>query len=285
MNFENIIGNEENKELLKSIIKNKNISHSYMFTGTNGIGKLLFAKEFAKEILNSEKSLENNPDFYVIEPIGNTIKIDQIRDIIKKTFEKPISSDKKIYIINDSNKMTKEAQNALLKTLEEPPQYVVIILIAENKNLFLPTIKSRCTEIFFNKLTDDEVKEILIKNYGYNPNSTILKMANGSAYKAIQLKDDNCNYDQIERTFLNLNNITLIDAINSKDLIFKNKDNINEILEYINLIFMQETKKQKTEYINCIQIVEDTKERLKRNNNYDMTIDNLIMKLWEEING
>lgn len=285
MNFENIIGNEENKELLKSIIKNKNISHSYMFTGTNGIGKLLFAKEFAKEILNSEKSLENNPDFYVIEPIGNTIKIDQIRDIIKKTFEKPISSDKKIYIINDSNKMTKEAQNALLKTLEEPPQYVVIILIAENKNLFLPTIKSRCTEIFFNKLTDDEVKEILIKNYGYNPNSTILKMANGSAYKAIQLKDDNCNYDQIEKTFLNLNNITLIDAINSKDLIFKNKDNINEILEYINLIFMQETKKQKTEYINCIQIVEDTKERLKRNNNYDMTIDNLIMKLWEEING
>ena len=174
MIFENIIGNEKNKELLNQIISMNNIAHSYMFIGKESIGKMLFAKEFAKAILciNDSKPCgkcksciefesSNNPDFEIIEPVGNSIKIEQIRELIKKVYEKPIVSNKKVYIINDSNLMTKEAQNSLLKTLEEPPEYVSIILIASNENLFLPTIKSRCTKIMFKKLTDNELKTIL----------------------------------------------------------------------------------------------------------------------------
>lgn len=180
MIFNNIIGNEKNKDLLKNIIDTNNIAHSYMFVGKESIGKLIFAKEFAKAILceNSERPCNvcksciefdtyNNPDFSILEPEGTSIKIDSIREFIKKVYEKPVVSNRKVYIINDSNYMTKEAQNALLKTLEEPPEYVTIILITSNENMFLPTIKSRCTKIVFNKLTDAELAKVLEKQYNY----------------------------------------------------------------------------------------------------------------------
>ena len=178
--FNNIIGNEKNKELLKNIIDTNNIAHSYMFVGKESIGKNLFAKEFAKAILceNYNKPCGmckaciefdtcNNPDFSILEPEGTSIKIDPIREFIKKVYEKPVVSNRKVYIINDSNYMTKEAQNALLKTLEEPPEYVTIILITSNENMFLPTIKSRCTKIVFNNLTDMELAKVLEEQYNY----------------------------------------------------------------------------------------------------------------------
>ncbi len=180
MIFEDIVGNEKNKELLKNIIDTNNIAHSYMFVGKDSIGKLLFAKEFAKAILclSQEKPCDkcksciefktyNNPDFSILEPESNSIKIDEIRELTKKIYEKPVVSTKKVYIINDSEYMTKEAQNSLLKTLEEPPEYVTIILIVSNENLFLPTIKSRCIKVTFNKLTNEELEYILKKEYGY----------------------------------------------------------------------------------------------------------------------
>jgi len=173
--FENIIGNERNKETLKNIIQKGNVSHSYIFSGQEGIGKYLFAREFAKGILcldgknrpcgKCKSCLEmensNNPDFFELNADGNSIKIDQIRNINKKVLEKPIVSKRKVYIINDADLMTKEAQNSLLKTLEEPPEYVIIILVASNDNMFLNTIKSRCIKISFNKLTDDDLERVL----------------------------------------------------------------------------------------------------------------------------
>ena len=178
--FNNIIGNESNKGLLKKIIHTNNIAHSYMFIGQDSIGKMLFAKEFAKAVLCIEEdkpcnkcksciefNTNNNPDFNILEPDGSSIKIDQIRELTKKVYEKPVVSSRKVYIINDSEAMTKEAQNSLLKTLEEPPEYVTIILVASNDNMFLPTIKSRCTKITFNKLTNQELAKILEREYKY----------------------------------------------------------------------------------------------------------------------
>ena len=200
--FNNIIGNEKNKELLKNIIDTNNIAHSYMFVGKESIGKLLFAKEFAKAVLCTaeekvcnrcksciEFDTNNNPDFSILEPEGNSIKIDQIRELTKKVYEKPIVSTKKVYIINDSNCMTQEAQNGLLKTLEEPPEYVTIILITSNENSFLPTIKSRCTKISFDKLTDIELINILKKEYNYSNVSEItLKIAERKCKKSNKFK-------------------------------------------------------------------------------------------------
>lgn len=202
MIFDNIIGNEKNKQFLKQIIDTNNIAHSYMFVGKESIGKLLFAREFAKAILCTETNkicnncksciefdTNNNPDFSILEPDGNSIKIDQIRELTKKVYEKPVVSNKKVYIINDSNYMTKEAQNSLLKTLEEPPEYVTIILITSNENSFLPTIKSRCTKISFNELTNMELTSILKKEYNYiNISEVILKIAQRKHKKSFKFK-------------------------------------------------------------------------------------------------
>lgn len=126
--FNNILGNDKIKETLINSVKNNKTSHSYLFLGTEGIGKKMIAKEFAKMILctddnkycdNCKSCIEfetnNNPDFKIIEPDGNSLKIDQIREFQSKVTEKPIISNRKVYIINDSDKMTRRSSKLLIK--------------------------------------------------------------------------------------------------------------------------------------------------------------------------
>ena len=297
--FNNILGNEETKKILENTIKTQNISHSYMFIGQNGIGKFMIAKEFAKAILcqgeqkpcNTCESCikfngENNPDIQIIDEIEEkSIKTETIKEMVKGVYEKPIEGSRKVYIINDSQKMTKEAQNSLLKTLEEPPEYVVIILITENENLLLNTIKSRCTKIKFNPLKDNEIIKILKEKYDYKEvTENMLEIAGGSVTHALSVQGKEEIFSEIKTIFSNLEKINIIDLLNKKDLVFKDKDYIDEILDYINIILFNKIK-ENIKYTNCIKIVEETKDRLKKNSNYDMTIDNLLLKVWEEING
>ena len=298
MIFENIIENQKNKKILEDIIIKNKIANAYMFIGQESIGKFLFAKEFAKAILclnenkpcNKCKSClefdnSNNPDLTIIEPDGNNVKIEQIRELNRKVVEKPIVSTKKVYIINDGQNITKEAQNALLKTLEEPPEYVTIILITTSESAFLPTIKSRCTKINFNKLTEEEMLKILKEKYNYqNVGNIVYKTSNGSISKSIQIIEKQSEFEDINKMFSNLEHANVIDLINSKEVVFKDKEDINSILDYIITIFFEKIKDNR-KYIECIEIAENAKERLRKNSNYDMTIDNFMLNVWEEING
>lgn len=98
------------------------------------------------------------------------------------------------------------------------------------------------------------------------------------------MKDREAEYVNINNLFKNLENIDIIDLIISKEEIFNNKECANDILSYINLIFFDKAKTN-NRYIECMKITEDTKERLNKNNNFDMTIDNFIMTVWEVVNG
>lgn len=297
--FSEVLGNVETKKLLENSINTQKISHSYMFIGQSGIGKFMIAKEFAKAVLcqGQQKPCDkceacikfngdNNPDIQIIDDTEEkSIKTETIKEMVKGVYEKPIASLKKVYIINDSQKMTKEAQNSLLKTLEEPPEYVVIILITENENLLLNTIKSRCTKVKFSSLTNNEIVRILKEKYDYNEISeNILEVAGGSVTNALSAIGKENIFSEIKTVFSNLENTNIIDLLNKKDLIFKDKDDIYEALDYINIILFKGIN-QNVKYTNCIKVVEETKERLKKNSNYDMTIDNLLLKIWEEING
>ena len=144
--------------------------------------------------------------------------------------------------------MTTEAQNCLLKTLEEPPEYLTIILICSNDNNLLSTIKSRCIRMYFEPLSDENIREYLESNYKDN----------------IKEKD-------------------LIEIIKMAEEIYKTKEEIQSILEYMNVLALELSKKN-IKYIKCIEIVEETKKRLKANSNYDMCIDNMLFNIWEEIN-
>ena len=294
--FEGIIGNDKIKQELISFVRSNKYSHSYLFVGTSGIGKKLIAREFAKMILceadekycNKCKScLEfnsgNNPDFFEVTPDGANVKIDQIRQIQSKVFEPPIISNKKVYIIDDADLMTKEAQNCLLKTLEEPPEFVTIILIGSNESNFLSTIKSRCITIKFEDIGQKDIKNFLKGNFPQeNISDNIIEAANGSIGKAIILKEKQELYTSIDKIFNNIENLDLIDALNTADIIYKSQEDKYDILEYINIILYKKAQKD-LRYVNTISIVEETKKRLKTNSNYNMTIDNLIMAIWEEL--
>ena len=106
-------------------------------------------------------------------------------------------------------------------------------------------------------------------------------MRSGSIKKALEVRDEEKEYIEINKIFENLEKIDIIDLISSKEKIFSSKENI---LNYINLLFFNKTK-ENIEYAECMKIVEDTKDRLNRNNNFDMTIDNFLMTVWEEVNG
>lgn len=295
MEFTDIIGNEKNKELLKSILKQQKLSHSYMFIGKEGIGKFLFANKWAKMILcQAKEELEcnkckscvqfdsnNHPDFYVIDQ-DETIKIEQIRNLQAKILEKPIISNKKVYIINNADTMTKEAQNCLLKTLEEPPEYVVIILIGANENIFLNTIRSRCTKISFEPLKEKELIKILKEKFNiYLDPEYLIKVAQGSVKTALSIAQKKDLYKSVQDVFENTDKYTLLDVLNKLQVLYKNKENIQEILDYIEYIFLNKAQKE-TKYLRNIEEIEKTKKNIISNSNYDMQIDYLLFKIWEE---
>lgn len=301
MCFKNLVGNENNKYILKETITKGNILHSYMFFGTEGIGKKLFALEFAKMILcenqkNSpcekcksciEFDSNNNPDFFFIEPDGNSIKIDQIRNMQKGILEKPIISSKKVYIINNAETMTKEAQNCLLKTLEEPQEYVVIILIVSDENSMLPTIKSRCTKIFFEKISDENLKTYIKEKIGdVHFEESMIKLSEGSIGKCIEISKKQEILKKIEDFINNIENMDEVQIINASSYFNENKEDINLILDYIYILIFNKTKdfSNKIKYIFAMEKVQKAKEKLSKSNNFDMTIDNMLIEIWREIN-
>lgn len=287
--FENIIGNAKTKQLLNNIA---NPTHAYMFSGPDGVGKFLFAKEFANKFLCVSEhqpcykcksciqfAHNNNTDFQVIDTIEASIKIEQIREMIAKIYEKPILANKKIYVINNADKMTVQAQNCLLKILEEPPQYVMIILVVSNEHAILNTIKSRCIKIKFDKISDVELKEYIEKD-GQNVTNDMLEMYNGSIGKAISLQGN-------EEKYIKVHNIITskckTDFMKAAKAIYEEKEDIMNFLEYMNILFYNKSK-ENIRYTNCINKVNEAIGKLKYNCNVEMLIDELLLDIWEELN-
>ena len=219
----------------------------------------------------------SNPDFSIIMPDGKSIKIEQIRNLQARIVEKPISSNKKVYIIDDADTMTEESQNCLLKTLEEPPEYAMIILIASNENRMLQTIKSRCVIIRFEDLTDEEISQILHTN-----DQDIIRLCEGSVAKADAISEKKETFAGLKIIADYLCKNSLIDVLNNSDLLYSSKDDIMTLLDFLNIIFFEKAK-ENIKYSKAIDIIEKTKKKIMANNNYDMCIDYMLMHIWEEL--
>ena len=284
--FEQIIGNAKIKEYLSTSISTNSVSHSYMFVGKSGVGKKIIAREFAENIMNanSEKkvvNLDSTTDYMQIDPEGNTIKIAQIRELQTKIFEKPTSFSKKIYLINDADLMTEESQNCLLKTLEEPPEYAIIILIVSNESKMLETIKSRCVIVKFNNLSDNEISDYLkmTNNTKLNDIPEITKLLEGSLEKIEEIEYKKEEYETLKKIAKNIETGNILNVISNADLLYTSKDDIIELLEYMNIIFFNARK------LSAIDIIENTKRKLLANNNYEMCIDNMLMQLCKSMHN
>lgn len=304
MNFNEIIGNNKIKQDLQDIIDNNTISHSYMFVGIDGIGKKLIAKEFARKILCLNKQNQNcatcdscikfnssnNPDFLEIFPDGNSIKIAQMREMQEKVYQKPIVSDKKVFIIDQVEKMTEEAQNSLLKTLEEPPEYMVIILITSNENKLLNTVKSRCIRINFTELSKQDITKYAGAHQINIASQNLLEMCGGSIGKLEKINENIDDYNSLELATNKLIDGKLknvVEEMNCFNILYESKEIIQDLLDYMTVLIYLHISKEKDyrqKFLNTIKLIEETKQRLNSNTNYDMSIDNLLFKIWEEFN-
>jgi DNA polymerase-3 subunit delta' len=155
-----IIGHQKQWQFLKKSVEFGKISHAYLFSGQEKLGKKRVALEFVK-LINGENFDLGHPDLILIEPKGGApIQIAQIRELIQKLSLKPYSASFKVAIIDQAHLMTREAQHSFLKTLEEPKGKTLLILITEASERLLATIPSRCEIIKFSP-----VKEVEIKSY------------------------------------------------------------------------------------------------------------------------
>ena len=175
--FEGIVGQSRARQLLSRAVAADQVSHAYLFTGPAGIGKRSLARGFAKAVLCTAApdnrpcgfcpscrhfESDTHPDYLVIAPPENgAIKIDQVRTLISVMGTRPLEGGGRVCLIEDDERMTADAQNALLKSLEEPEPGNVFILTADNPRKLLPTIRSRCQQLPLEPLTDRETLDVL----------------------------------------------------------------------------------------------------------------------------
>ena len=310
MYFEKIRGQRFAKKYLSNSIKSNMISHAYMFEGPSGVGKNTMARELATTLLEME-NLFNSPDYIEITPDGNSIKIAQIRKLQSDILVKPYKSYK-IYVIDEAQKMTVEAQNALLKTLEEPPKYAIIILITNNKESLLDTIKSRCEIIKFTPIPLVEVADYLTQT-GVDKNraSLLANFSRGSMQKAIELsesEDFHIMRDELQKYVETFLTGSMLDIMDIQSSIEKYKDNITNVLDLLvnyfrdimmvkenvdssmiinldRLVFIKNmsTKITYSQLSKIIDIIEETKNKLRSNCNFNISIQVMTLNIYEVI--
>ena len=159
-NFENVIGQEHVTKTLKNSILDKKIPSAILFCGPRGVGKTSCARIFAREINDFSSNDDLSFNIFELDAASNN-KVEDIRDLIDKVRIPPQSGKYKVYIIDEVHMLSKNAENAFLKTLEEPPPYIVFILATTEKNKILPTILSRCQIYDFNRISENGIFENL----------------------------------------------------------------------------------------------------------------------------
>ena len=328
LGFNDIIGHEEIIRHLKNAIQTEKVSHSYIFTGDPGSGKKLLAGTYAMTLQCEEGGIEpcghcdsckkalgkNHPDIIMVnhEKPG-TISIDEIREqVIHDVAIKPYSSPHKVYIIPDAEMMTVQAQNALLKTIEEPPEYAVIMLLTSNVDALLPTIQSRCVRLDLKVVDDSLVKKYLMERLHVPDYQAEIdaSYAHGSIGRAKQVATSQEFADMTANALKILkyaNSMEVYELTEAIKTLTADKNNINDYLDIFqfwfrdvlmfkatreidNLVFKQEInfiREQASErsYENIekiLEALEKTKVRLRANVNLELALELLFLTIREK---
>jgi DNA polymerase-3 subunit delta' len=158
--FDSLPEQEEAKRLLAAALT-EGAAHAYLFHGPAGIGKRRAALAFASELLGGDARVERrtHPDLYVLEPLGEQIRIDAVREMRRDLHMRPFEAERRVYLVFGAHLLNDEAADALLKDLEEPPEYAVIVLVADEIGSLPETIRSRCQPVPFRRLSERAVRE------------------------------------------------------------------------------------------------------------------------------
>ena len=325
--FSDILGNEQIIEHLQNAIRMGKVSHAYILNAPESSGKRMIAEAFAATLQCEEKGTEpcgechsckqaashNHPDIiYVQHEKPNTIGVDDIRVQINQDIAvKPYSSPYKIYIVDEAEKMNVQAQNALLKTIEEPPAYGVILLLTTNADAFLPTILSRCIRLDLKPVADDKLKDFLMKKCGvvdYQADICV-DFSQGIVGKAVTLASS-AHFNEIKDAALQLlkrvKDIDLSEMIGAVKHVSEYKLDINDFFDIMmiwyrdvllykatadvnGLVFKDEVyeikKQANISSYHGIELIleglEKAKMRLDANVNFELVIELLLLTLKE----
>jgi len=192
--FENISEQAEAKRLLRAAIADEGPAHAYLFHGPPGVGKRATAIAFAGELIGDRGRVErgSHPDVYLIEPVGDQIRIDDIRELRRDLHMRPFEADRRVYLVYAAETMNEDAADALLKDLEEPPPYAVIVLVADDLGPLPDTIRSRCQLVPFTRLSERAIREeIDARAPGLEPDqaASLARLASGRLDRAARLLD------------------------------------------------------------------------------------------------
>ncbi|GAA0266726.1 DNA polymerase III subunit delta' [Muricomes sp. OA1] len=327
--FKDVVGHKNIIQYIGNAVKTDKVSHAYIMNGEKGAGKKLLANLFAMSLQcqNREEDGDacgkcqsckqamnhNQPDIIkVTHEKPNTISIDDIREQVNNDIViKPYSSRYKIYIIADADMMSVQAQNAILKTIEEPPEYAVIMLLTENAETLLPTIRSRCVMLKLRNIKDQLVKKYLMEQMqvpDYKADVCVA-FAQGNMGKAIMLAtSEHFNEIKEEAVHLlrNINDLDLNELIEAvkrcmsykleitdymdviavwyRDvLIYKATRNVDRVVFSDQLKYIKErASKSSYEGIEIIlDALEKAKSRLKANVNFELTMELLLLTIKE----
>lgn len=252
-----IIGHQNIVAQLQNAVKSERVAGAYLFSGEQGVGKETVALYFAGLILceNSAEGIVpcgdcracrkiasgNHPDLQIIRPEGSQLKIDQIREMQQQISYQPLEGPRKVYIIANTEKMNVYTANSLLKTLEEPPAASTIILLTENLNSILPTIRSRSQILTFYPMSTEELASALVDSFSIkqeDATNTAL-LSRGFVGKAITLVDKGVNNSQEIPEILE--ETDTIAAFRLAEQFEKNLDSLDELITwYRDLLLVQQ---------------------------------------------
>lgn len=325
--FKDVVGHKDILKYISSAVENNRVSHAYILNGERGSGKKMLANLFAMTLLcetgdnepcgkcHSCKQAEsgNHPDIIrVTHEKPNSISVDDIRTQVNNTVDiKPYQGPYKVYIIPQADMMTPQAQNAILKTIEEPPSYAVFLLLTENAETLLPTINSRCVMLKLRNIKDTLIKKYLMENLEIPDYKADMctAFAQGNMGRAIMLANSD-HFNEIREEAVQL--LKHISEMELNEIVAAVK-NISvyklEVTDYLDIIMIwyrdvllykatkeidkvvfkdqlqsikEQARKSSYEGIELIlESLEKAKARLKANVNFDLVMELLFLTIKE----
>ena len=323
--FSEIVGHEQIKEHMQAAIRDKKPFHAYLFQGEEGVGKEVLARTFAAGLQCQSESTDkpckecvscrqmesgNQPDVIWVTREKASLGVDEIREQLCNTMDiKPFSSPYKIYLVPEAEKMTEAAQNALLKTIEEPPEYGIVILMTSNISALLPTIQSRCLTMEFRPLSTAVVESFVkehcqVPDYQARASAAFAQGNLGKAMRYAKSEDFIERKDHIISLLRHVEQMDLSEMLavikdlgTRKDevrdyidlmvlwyrdvLLFKATKDINQLLfqDEASYISREASHRSYEKIEEILQAFEKAKVRLRANVNFDITMELMLLTL------
>ena len=323
--FSEIVGHAQIKEHMQAAIRDKKPFHAYLFQGEEGVGKEALARTFAAGLQCQSESADkpckecvscrqmesgNQPDVIWVTREKASLGVDEIREQLCNTMDiKPFSSPYKIYLVPEAEKMTEAAQNALLKTIEEPPEYGIVILMTSNISALLPTIQSRCLTMEFRPLSTAVVESYVkehcqVPDYQARASAAFAQGNLGKAMRYAKSEDFIERKDHIISLLRHVEQMDLSEMLavikdlgTRKDevrdyidlmvlwyrdvLLFKATKDINQLLfqDEASYISREASHRSYEKIEEILQAFEKAKVRLRANVNFDITMELMLLTL------